>query len=169
MFFFFFCKTLHFKCIVNIYYALHQTHSGFWHIQNYVYSGISRYLQAHSTLLSHIHAFDALLRHLQSSSGILRTLCKPLVFTNLLFSQALPYVELETYSKPCETSKRDIQNPAMVIIVYSGIIQPYSGICRTLCNFCICSNLTCWLSWNIQNPSIIAYRRIFRTLSDLQK
>ena len=129
-----------------------------------VYSGISRYLQAHSTLLSHIHAFDALLRHLQSSSGIFRTLCKPLVFTNLLFSQALSYLELETYSKPCETSKRDIQNPAIVMIV-----QPYSGICRTLCNFCICSNLTCWLSWIIQNPSIIAFRRIFRTLSDLQK
>ena len=61
-----------------------------------------------------------------------------------------------------------------------GIIQPYSGIYRTLCHTCICRNLAYSVSWNIQNFSIIAFRsiqnpvkftnnlRIFRTLTYLK-
>ena len=49
-----------------------------------------------------------------------------------------------------------------------GIIQPYSGTFRTLCNACICRNLTYSKSWNIQNLSIIASQCVFRTLSYLQ-
>ena len=41
-----------------------------------------------------------------------------------------------------------------------GIIQPNSGIFRTLCNACIHRNVAYSESWNIQNTSIIAYRRI---------
>ena len=37
-----------------------------------------------------------------------------------------------------------------------GVIKPYSSILRTLCNACICRNLTYSKTWNIQNPSIIA-------------
>ena len=39
---------------------------------------------------------------------------------------------------------------------------------KTLCNACICRNLAYSEFWNIQNPSIIASRRIFRTLSYLK-
>ena len=53
---------------------------------------------------------------------------------------------------------RRIQSPA------KGIIQPYSGISRTLCNAWIGRNLGYSESWNIQNRFIIAYRRISRTL-----
>ena len=45
----------------------------------------------------------------------------------------------------------------------------YSEIFRTLCNAYIRRNLAYSESWNIQNPSIIASRRIFRTLSYLRK
>ena len=69
---------------------------------------------------------------------------------------ALAYLELEVYSKPCETLTRHIQIPGTVKTVYSGIIQPYSGIFRTLCNVCICRNLAYLEFWNIQIPSIIA-------------
>ena len=46
------------------------------------------------------------------------------------------------------------------------IIQPYSGKFKTLCNACICRNLSYSESWNIQNS---ACWRIFRTQSYLQK
>ena len=46
---------------------------------------------------------------------------------------------------------RHIQNPA---------IGYYLAIFRTLCNACICRNLPCLESWNIQNPSIIVSQRI---------
>ena len=71
--------------------------------------------------------------------------------------------------KLCQIWTRHIQNPVIVGTVYSGIIQRYSGIFRTLCNACICRNLAYLEFWNIQNPSIIASWGIFRTLSYLQK
>ena len=43
------------------------------------------------------------------------------------------------------------------------------GIFRTLCNTCISRKLVYSECCNIQNPSIIASRRIFRTLLYLQK
>ena len=49
------------------------------------------------------------------------------------------------------------------------MIQPFSGIFRTLCSDCMGRNLANSGSWNIQNSSIIASRRIFRTLSYLPK
>ena len=45
---------------------------------------------------------------------------------------------------------------------HRGIIQPYLDIFRALCNACICRNLPYSESWNIQSPSIITYRRIFK-------
>ena len=53
-------------CAVTLYYVLHQTQSEFWHISNYVYSGICMHIQAYSALLWHIKAY----------SGIFSTLCK---------------------------------------------------------------------------------------------
>ena len=96
------------------------------------------------------------------------------------------------YSHPCQIPspgiwhQKHIQNPvklgtdqslAIVRTVYSGTIHPYSGIFRTSCNACICRNLAFSKSWNIQNSSMIAFRksepwnfdnpRIFRTLTYL--
>ena len=39
---------------IDICYVLHQIQSEFWHIQNSVYSGIFRHIQAYSALLRHI-------------------------------------------------------------------------------------------------------------------
>ena len=54
-------------------------------------------------------------------------------------------------------------------MVYSGIIQPYSGIFRISCNAWIFRKSAYSEFWNIQNLFIIASRRIFKTLSDLRK
>ena len=43
------------------------------------------------------------------------------------------HLEPEAYSKRCQTLTRYVQKPAIVRTVYPGIIQPYSGIFRTLC------------------------------------
>ena len=85
-------------------------------------------------------------------------------FYNLVLFQALPYLELEVYSKQCKTSPRYIQNPAIIRIVYSGIIHSYSSILRTFCYPCICCMLeileypetirNC-IQTHIQNPVIL--------------
>ena len=73
------CKTLHLKsltvfwiciclnncsviCTVTLSYALHYTHSEFWHIQNSFYSDILMHTQAYSALLRHIHAYWVILK-----------------------------------------------------------------------------------------------------------
>ena len=68
------------------------------------------------------------------------------------------YLELEAYSKPYESLTRYIHT-AIVRTVYSGIFQRYSGIFRTLCNACICRNLSYLESGNIHNPFLITYQR----------
>ena len=73
---------------------------------------------------------------------------------NLAIFRALACLELEAYSKPCETLTRHIHNPAIVRTVYSGIIQPCSDIFRTLCNACIYRNLAYSELAYIQNPVI---------------
>ena len=55
------------------------------------------------------------------------------------------------------------------IRAYWDIIQPYSGIFRTLCNACIFRNLVYSESCIIQYSSIIASWRTFRTLWYLRK
>ena len=55
-----------------------------------------------------------------------------------------------------KTLTRHIQNHIIVKKVYSGIIQSYLGIFRTICNVCTCRNLAYSEFWNIQNPSVIA-------------
>ena len=96
----FFCKTLHFKCLtvfrihvilnncsvictMTLCCVLHQTHSKFWHIQNSIYSGIFRHIQAYLALLMHIQA----LRHIHAYSSIFITLRNPRTFTTLPFSE----------------------------------------------------------------------------------
>ena len=59
--------------------------------------------------------------------------------------------------------------PPIVRTVYSGIIQPNSGIFRTFWNLRIYRNLSHSESWNIQDPFIIASHPLFKTLSHLQK
>ena len=83
----------------------------------------------------------------------------------------------QAHSEPCHRT------------IYSDIIQPYSGIFRTLCNACIswniqnisiptpvqnpviftkigkpCVTLAYWQFWNNQNPDIFKTQRIFRIL-----
>ena len=137
---------------------LHQTHSEFWHIQNSVYSGICWYNQAYLALLIHsrilIH-YEGIFRHSHTLAiswtpnpgivkfgGILKTLCN--------FDQA--------YSEPCHSQH--------------SLFNHYSVIFRHMQNLrsaYICRNLAYSESWNIQNPSIIASRGIFRTISYLRK
>ena len=59
--------------------------------------------------------------------------------------------------------------PRIFRALLQGIIQPYSGIFRTFCNACICRNPAYLEWWNIQDPSIIGSRHIFRALPYLWK
>ena len=68
--------------------------------------------------------------------------CVTLPIHNLAILQALPYLETEAYSKPCENLSRYIQIPAIVRTVYSGVIQPYSEPCVML------SYAETWHVWN---------------------
>ena len=136
-----------------------------------VYSDILRYIQGHSTMFSNVQAYwgtlmehimehiQALLRYIEDIEAYSRissiikayshifrhTLCNPCILKILLaIFRALTYLELEAYSKPCETFTRNIQNLAIVRTtrtVYSGIIQSNSGIFKTLCNAYISRNL----------------------------
>ena len=104
-------------------YILHQSHSKLRHIQNYVYSGTCRNIQA----------FLALLRHIQAYSGIFSTLCNRHILTTAPYSEPWHiYKQSHIYSKPCETLTRLIQNPTIVRTVYSSIIQPYSEPCVSI-------------------------------------
>ena len=124
-----------------------------------------RYTEEFSSIFSTIEACSGMLRHALNEiySGPRKSLS---------YSQPCPIPSPGSWRiggilKPCETSPRSIQNPAIVRIVYSGIIQPYSGIFRALSNPFICSNLACWQFWNIQNSSITASRCMSRILSYL--
>ena len=77
-------------------------------------------------------------------------------FFRYMLAYSIIFNAIEAYSRPCEIQTRHIQNPA---------IGYYSGIFRALCNACIRRNLAHSKSQNIQNLSIIAFRRILRTLS----
>ena len=132
----------------------------------------------------HTEAFS---RHIQVYSSIFSTLCNPCIFTNLKDYEHWHW-QPEVYSKPSETLIRYIQNLATIKTVYSRIIQPHSGIFKTLCNACICINLAysileysqpfhnCilkfrtlayWQPWNIQNHDILETQYIFRTFSKI--
>ena len=140
------------------------------HIYNPGELCLSSYRQTYSSIstLRHIHiywgiikAYSRLFRHIQHS-------LQPSHIRILSVFRTLAYLELEAYSKHSETLKRHLQNSTIVKTVYSGIIQSYSGIIRTLCNACICRNLAFLELWNIHYPSIIVSHRIFRTLSYFQ-
>ena len=66
----------------------------------------------------------------------------------------MAYLEPEAYLKLCEMLNRHIQNP---------VIGHYLAILRALCSSCICKDLAYAESYNIDNPSIIAPQRTFRT------
>ena len=141
-------------CAVTLSCVLHQTN--FWHIQNSIYSGIFR--------VTHIVALLSIFRLLQTYSASFQTLTYSQtgqISSPSIFRTGGIFKNLWNFDQAyLERSERT---------VYSGIIQPYSGIFRTLCNAYICRNLTYSESWNIQNASIIESRRIFPTLSYLRK
>ena len=150
-----------------IYIIRHIQDSGIFRTLN---AGICKHIKAYSAFLRHIHtywgfieAYTSLFKHIQHPVQPLH------ICATLAIFPVLAYLGLETYSKPCETFTRHMQNPAIVRTVYSGIIQSYSDIFRTFCNACKCKNLVYLESWNIQNPSIIVSWDIFITLSYLQK
>ena len=127
-----------------------------------------RYIQSYSCIFKIIKAYSRLPRCFKEYSGIFSTLCNPVIFTALPYSEPW-HLQLEAYSKPFETLSGHIQNPAIVRTVYPSTIQPYSGRFKTLCNSCICRYPAYLEFWNIQNPSIIAFRRTLRTLAYLRK
>ena len=117
-----FCKMLYLKCLtvfwiclclnncsvvctVTLCYVLHQTHSEFWHIQNYVYSGISRHIQRYSALLRHIHVYWDIM-NTYSLPCVTLTYSQPChilspdIFRTRGIFEALTYLEPEAYSKP---------------------------------------------------------------------
>ena len=66
-------------------YARDQTHSEFWHIQNFVYSDIFRYIQAYSA--GRIQAYSRMLRHCYSIFTLIHAFSEPWV--TLAYSQLL--------------------------------------------------------------------------------
>ena len=129
-----------------------------------VYSELFKDIQHYQGIFTHILALLSIFRLLQTYSASFQTLTysqtgqisSPSIFrTGGIFKNLWNFDQ--AYSEGSERT------------VYSGIIQPYSGIFRTLCNAYICRNLTYSESWNIQNASIIESRRIFPTLSYLRK
>ena len=136
-------------------YILHESHSKLWHIQNYVYSGTCRNIQA----------FLALLRHIQDYSGIFSTLCNGHILTTAPYSEPW-HIYKQSHSKPCETFDKAYWE---TYHSQNSLFKHYSAISRTLCIYCTWINLAYLESCNIQNPSAIAFRGKFRTLSYLRK
>ena len=148
------------------------------HIRN---SGIFRtlFIQLCSGILKHIQHYsnilrdtETLFRHIQAYYGIFRTLCVTLVYRRPCHTLSPRIFRADGIFRAGHIQNPEtkyIQNPSIVRTVYSSIIQPFSGIFRTLCSPCICENLAYFEPWNIQNHSIIASRQILRTLSYLQK
>ena len=111
-------------------------------------------MSVYSIIFSVIETYSGLFRHTQH----------PVWYShirNLAIFWTLTYLERKTYLKFFETLTRHIHNFSPLPY---GIIQPCSGTFRTLCNACTRRNLEYSESCNIQNPSIIASRRIFRNL-----
>ena len=114
-------------------------------------------------------AYSALLRHIHAYWGIVKAYLTPCVTLTYWKLCDIPCPSRsraggifktlwnfdQAYSEPCHSQ--------------NSLFRHYSGIFRTLCNSCICSNLAYLKSWNIQNPSIIASLRILRTLRYLPK
>ena len=153
-------------------YVLHQSYSEFWHTHSSVYSSIFRYIQAYSALLC-IDMFrhvETLLRNIQAHSSI---------FSLTLASRV-------TYSQPCHIPSPGILWTGSIFKTLWTFDQASSETCHSenslfrhyqtifsifgiFCNPRICRNPEHLEFWNIQNSSIIASWRTFRTLSDLQK
>ena len=144
-----FCELLHFNCLTVLWIRLCLDNCSvicaitLCHVLHQAHSKI----QSWSALLRHIHAYWDII---YAYSSLFSTLSSPHIHNLAVFW---------AYLKPCETLTRHIQKPT---------IGHYSAIFRTLYNASIRRNLAYSESWNIQNPSIIASRRIFRTLSYLK-
>ena len=94
-----------------------------------------RYIQSSDIFRTiFIHEYLGIFKHIQHPVNTLH-------IHSLAIFGALAYLEPEANSKPCKTLIQHTQNPAIVRTVYSSIIQPFSGLFRTLCDACICRNL----------------------------
>ena len=124
-----------------------------------IFARLFNHIQRYYGIFAHI---ETLSNHIKVYSSISGTLCQPCIFTTLPYSESW-HIEPKAYLKPSETLTRHFRT------LPHGIIEPYLGIFRTLYKACIFTNLAYSESWNLQNPSIIISRCIFRTLSYLRK
>ena len=115
-----------------------------------------RYKPAYSIIFSDAEAYSRILRHDLSIIRLIQTYSVSCVTLTSSHIWAPAYLEPEAWLKPWETLSKHIQSPA---------IGYYSAIFKNLCNACMRRNLAYLESWNTQNPSVIAFLRIFRTLS----
>ena len=121
-------------CIVNLCYVMHQnTFRTLTYSELYLF----RYTEAFSSILSTIKACSVI-------NEIYSGPRKSLSYSQLCLFPSPARCKIGGILKPCETSPRHIQNSAIVRIVLLGIIQPYSGMFRTLSNPCIYINLAYW-------------------------
>ena len=107
---------------VTLCHVLHQTHSGFWHIQHPAFSDIYRRIQSCSALLRHIHDYWDIIKAYSGLFSIFSTsqlwyILRPSIFrTPYLFitlwnvDQAYSepchralFSHIQTYSEPCAT------------------------------------------------------------------
>ena len=138
-----FCKTLHLKCLtvfwirlsdncsvictVTLFYVLYQIHPKFWHIQNFIYSGICRHIQAYSALWRHIQAYWGIIKAYSAPCATLAysQLCHihiqnlvklwPNIFRIPPLSEQFIQTLIQAYSEPCVTQYLHIQNPGIFI------------------------------------------------------
>ena len=148
-----FCTVLHLKCLTVFWYSSVSTTAQQFAQWPYTTASdtlrtlansklcLCWYMQTYSSIFSIIKAY----LHIQAYSGIFSTFCNPDIFTTL--SHSMSYIVIysllyKTYLKPCKTLTWNTESPVIVRTVYSGIIQPYSSIFRTLGNACTCRNLS---------------------------
>ena len=122
-----------------------------------------RYMLAYSIIFSVIKTYSDMLRHYWSIFRHIQAYSAPCVIL--------------AYSQLCHILNPDIFRTGGLFKILWNVDQAYSGPCtkgilqayldifRILGNAYIRRTLAYLESWNIQNPSVIASRRIFRTLS----
>ena len=118
------------------------------------------------TYVGIVKVYSGLLNHIQHP-------VQPMHIHNLAIFQAMANLKPEVYSKPCEALTRRIQNSAIVRTVgtvYSDIIQPYSGILRTLCNSYICRYFIfrCYIFTYLHVVTYLLFQMFYNQVSHIQ-
>ena len=114
-------------CTVTLFYVLYQIHPKFWHLQNFIYSGICRHIQAYSALWRHIQAYWGIIKAYSAPCATLAysQLCHihiqnlvklwPNIFRIPPLSEQFIQTLIQAYSEPCVTQYLHIQNPGIFI------------------------------------------------------